>query len=754
MPDERRNALMQRRLCSVQANGITLLDAVEQISDTGARRVSLFFETVVDPAKISFGKGWIIADSGTAAGVPWFVVCASQDGPVDMQFDTAPVQITPAQAELDLLKATNAVLAIRNGESAETVITWLEYHCTHHRMTSAVILDRARPGSDPGFATQLSGGLARAAFTCQVVLIDADVPLGKAGLPAESHPINAPDAPGKDRMDIPPDDPWAAPLGSRHIYEIARCRLLGKARAVANIDVCDLLAPESDSVFDRVSDVDGGLIQLQGQHCYPWRLRQGKPTRFSDHICVQFDKMSRKRRWCICPARLAETAVWLPVRIGGVNPDKAETGQFYRFMALRHPIRSVSKIVPKTALIEHPPLLSLATDTFGEKPVRLPPARARDTGPGPGRRVIVTTMKNEGPFILEWIAHHRAVGFDDILVYTNDCSDGTDTLLELLQSKGIVQHRDNPFRAGKLKPQHAALRAAQDEPVVIAAKWVACIDVDEFINIKTGAGTLDDLFTAVPDANMIAMTWRLFGNANIHAYDDGFVTDKFTRCAAEFTRKPHQAWGFKTLFQNIGLFKKLGVHRPKGLNGQLWDQINWVNGSGQLLPRNMYRNAWRSSAETYGYDLVSLNHYAVRSAESFLVKRDRGRVNHVDRDQGLAYWFRMNNNAETDQSISRISAAKKREYETLMADRDIAAMHAHCVKMHHAKIMDLRASPKPAQFYVELTSQRLENLSLMHARFGANVFMSGPGVIPDEIAARAPAEDFFFTVERLKAAKA
>lgn len=43
----------------------------------------------------------------------------------------------------------------------------------------------------------------------------------------------------------------------------------------------------------------------------------------------------------------------------------------------------------------------------------------------------------------------------------------------------------------------------------------------------------------------------------------------------------------------------------------------------------MFRNGWRSTIETYGYDLVQLNHYAVRSAESFLVKRDRGRVNHV-----------------------------------------------------------------------------------------------------------------------------
>ena len=55
------------------------------------------------------------------------------------------------------------------------------------------------------------------------------------------------------------------------------------------------------------------------------------------------------------------------------------------------------------------------------------------------------------------------------------------------------------------------------------------------------------------------------------------------------------------------------------------------------MPRTMYRNAWRSTASTEEYDLVQFNHYTVRSAESFLVKRDRGRVNHVDRDQGLDY---------------------------------------------------------------------------------------------------------------------
>ena len=31
---------------------------------------------------------------------------------------------------------------------------------------------------------------------------------------------------------------------------------------------------------------------------------------------------------------------------------------------------------------------------------------------------IVTTMKNEGPFILEWLAYHRAIGVDDFLINT------------------------------------------------------------------------------------------------------------------------------------------------------------------------------------------------------------------------------------------------------------------------------------------------------------------------------------------------
>ena len=44
----------------------------------------------------------------------------------------------------------------------------------------------------------------------------------------------------------------------------------------------------------------------------------------------------------------------------------------------------------------------------------------------------VLTVRNEGAFLLEWLAHHRAAGITDFVVLSNDCADGTDTMLDVI----------------------------------------------------------------------------------------------------------------------------------------------------------------------------------------------------------------------------------------------------------------------------------------------------------------------------------
>ncbi|MDZ4134001.1 MAG: glycosyltransferase family 2 protein, partial [Paracoccaceae bacterium] len=477
-----------------------------------------------------------------------------------------------------------------------------------------------------------------------------------------------------------------APLAEGLIYEIAKWRFLTQARAVLTLDVTDILAPDAPNAFDACTTARQGLIILSGARIYPWRVRPGREAGFGDHICRPFDLGKPILRWGVAPARAGLENTWRMLRVAYAKPgEDAVPLPFLRAMAIRVPGRAASELAPKTSLVEDAALLALAETAFATHPVR-PPVSAPKSAPlaatHGGRTLIVTTMKNEGPFILEWLAYHRAIGVDDFLIYTNDCTDGTDTMLDLLQTKGLVAHRENPFRQSGLKPQHAALQAAESEPVMQSCGWGICMDVDEFINIKIGDGTLAALYAAMGQANMISLTWRLFGNADVQGYADRFLLEQFTACAPEVIRKPHQAWGFKTLFRNIDIYKKLGVHRPKGLIPDLWDRVNWLNGSGRPMPRGMFRNGWRSTLETYGYDWVQLNHYAVRSAESFLVKRDRGRVNHVDRDQGLNYWFRMNHNVAQDRSIQRMIPALRAEYDRLLADPEIRAAHDHSVACH------------------------------------------------------------------------
>ncbi len=737
--------VIRRQLIAGADGDLPLLDAVTW-DDGDTRAIRLL--TRAGASADAFGETdtFAVTELRPVADAYLLSGTTSQEGAV------AAIGIAPA--EWELLDGRNCLLGLRLEESADTVADWLRYHAEHHGATGAVIVNRAPPDSPEGSAEDFAEVLEEALFDCPglvVIVLESPVPLGKPGLGPESHPYLAPDAPGKDRMAVPAPDPWRAPLGEPLIYEAAKWRFLAKARAVLCLDVTDILAPDAlPNAFDLCLGAKNGVTLLVGHRTYPWRIRKGRAAAFGDHICRPFDRRRGIARWGVAPDVAGLENTWRAVRVAFAKPDAGQIVPFWRAMAIRVPGYKAAELAPKSSLIEDPKLIALAT-LFDHEPVRPPvseakaaPARAVNAG----RTCIVTTMKNEGPFILEWLAYHRAIGVDDFLIYTNDCTDGTDALLDALQARGLVQHRDNPFRATPgLRPQHAALQAAESEPLVQSCGWAICMDVDEFINVKIGDGTLPALYAAMGEANMIALTWRLFGNADIHHYDDSFVIEQFSLSAPELVRKPHQAWGFKTLFRNIDIYRKLGVHRPKGLRPDLWGQVKWLNGSGRPMPREVFRNGWRSSVGTYGYDWVQLNHYAVRSAESFLVKRDRGRVNHVDRDQGLNYWFRMNHNAVEDRSIQRMIPAARAEFDRLIADPEIRTLHEAAVAAHRAKIAELRAHADARAFYDELTGERMETLSKMLHVFGSAVFNAGPGVVPPDLHHRELPHGFFFTIK-------
>ena len=289
------------------------------------------------------------------------------------------------------------------------------------------------------------------------------------------------------------------------------------------------------------------------------------------------------------------------------------------------------------------------------------------------RVLAVLTVRNEASFLLEWLAHHEACGFTDVLVFSNDCEDGTDAMLDRLAAMGRVVHvrNEGPFPQG---PQWAALKAADRHPLRALADWVLVLDVDEFVNVHVGDRTVGALLAALPQATAIPLTWRLFGNGGVVAFEDTPVTGRFLRAAPAVLHWPWRAAMVKTLFRDDGSYARLGVHRPRRPDEARMEAQRWVDGAGRPLPAR-FRTAGVFTA--LGQDstrLAQLNHYALGSMEGFVVKCDRGRANRKGAAVDAGYWMERNFSAEEDRSIQRLDSGGR--LSDLRSDPVLARLHA------------------------------------------------------------------------------
>lgn len=313
-------------------------------------------------------------------------------------------------------------------------------------------------------------------------------------------------------------------------------------------------------------------------------------------------------------------------------------------------------------------------------------------------RLIVTAMKNEGPFILEWAAYHLSIGFDRFLVYTNDCEDGTDAIWARLAELGYGAHELNDdIRARGV--QKTALMRADDHPLTAEAEWLACIDADEFVNIRYGEGGLDDLFAALPGADMIMLCWRRFGASGVAAYRDAPVVEQFRRAAPEICPYPFHNYGFKSLWRRAAGWRRIGVHRPLDLDAGAAPRV--VAADGREAPVYRDKGLWLGP-KTAGYGGAQLNHYSLRSAESFLVKSERGLPNSRTTDLDLGYWTERNYNQVEELSIQRRLPAMREVLARLMADPTLARLHEEACAWHRRRIETLLTERAPLQLYLRI----------------------------------------------------
>lgn len=326
---------------------------------------------------------------------------------------------------------------------------------------------------------------------------------------------------------------------------------------------------------------------------------------------------------------------------------------------------------------------------------------------GSGSRIVVATMKDEGPFILEWLAYHKVIGFDHFYVFSNDCWDTTPEILTTMaEALGIVLHYDNSMvndlsHSESHDPQRRAYLKALGLRRVREAEFILTSDADEFLNIHVGDGTLSDLLASVPPFEAMSFTWRLFGSSGAVEIADALVLDQFTQCRPNLKPAFVRKFGVKTLFRPQRV-EKIGVHRPFHVKpiqeGRF--PIRWLNGSGEDHYEYYRCLKWHASDETHGCALAEMNHYALKSSEAFLAKMRRGSANSADLGRlGLAYRDFYNHNEERNTSIQRhIPAVKAQIEEWYSICPDLKRLHQEAVSLHKKiarEMVDLLGSEDP-----------------------------------------------------------
>ncbi|WP_166418606.1 glycosyltransferase family 2 protein [Cochlodiniinecator piscidefendens] len=311
------------------------------------------------------------------------------------------------------------------------------------------------------------------------------------------------------------------------------------------------------------------------------------------------------------------------------------------------------------------------------------------------RVTVVTVMKDEAPFILEWIAWNQMIGVSHFIVLTNNCSDGTDTMLDRLDDMGIVTHLPNPFGLfDRGTPQGTALKYVPQLKEYRRSDWIMHSDVDEFLHIKDGTGTIHELIEASGRPDAISIGECLMGCSGIEAYEDVPVTSQFTHGMRQETPEGTSSRrGVKTLFRNSDVWRNRKNHRPI-IRPTRRDEVTWVDGSGQPVP-DVFRDGREPGMECSGrYDLAVLYHYSMRSMESFLTKLSRGDAVRSSRTKGWKYWRKRNQNTESYPDMLDFQPRLQANLEKLKSDPELAKLHEAACDIHRSRIQDARQNPE------------------------------------------------------------
>jgi len=255
-------------------------------------------------------------------------------------------------------------------------------------------------------------------------------------------------------------------------------------------------------------------------------------------------------------------------------------------------------------------------------------------------------VRDEAPYIEEWLAFHLLQGATKILVYDNGSTDGTLQLLGQAAANAPINVIDWSEQPGHFDMVQRAAYMDGAARLIGSSDFAAFIDADEFLHVGAGQTVTEALTAFSSEVSAIAVNQRVFGSSGLIDYNATPVTTRFVRCTEpEYVEN---RW-FKTIARPEQIVEFNSAHSVVVRSG------HYVMNDGGDLTRDTDHPGL---ASRIGRGPLTVNHYMLRSLEEYRGKQRRWEIRsemHERYDMGYFHGREPTANAIVDDRLMSYS---------------------------------------------------------------------------------------------------
>jgi hypothetical protein len=235
---------------------------------------------------------------------------------------------------------------------------------------------------------------------------------------------------------------------------------------------------------------------------------------------------------------------------------------------------------------------------------------------------VLATACNEGLYLLEWLAHHRAMGFEGFFIYSNGNTDGSDDLLLALAKAGEINWVKNIVGQG-CRPQWKAYgHALQIDPRILDFEWTLVIDLDEYFSLNS------EFFADIKEyldwcerspVDVLGFNWFVIGSNGETHWRDAPLRRRFPARISAPDAGGYASPLLKSMFRTRKFLTSM-PHHPVEFRGE-----NISMRASSMRPLNFDPAEGQGKSITPDWRLAWISHYFFKSNEEFVYKFSRAR---------------------------------------------------------------------------------------------------------------------------------